>query len=203
VGMNPTEVWAGKFGTDYTGRNQLNFHRRVPFWRMIHEETGDNVYLEVGCNAGWNLKALAEVHKHNPEFFIGACEVNQDAIWQCNSGETVFDVRPIPAIDLKDSFHENAAEMVFSVGVLIHIPPEDLDAVVKGMVACAKRHVLVVEYYSEEVREIEYQGEMGLLWKRPWDKVIEKAGGSLVLRGELGEADGFDPNGVTYFLFEV
>lgn len=201
--MNPTELWAGKFGSDYTGRNQVNFHRRVPFWRMIHEECGDNVYLEVGCNAGWNLKALREVHKHNPEFFIGACEVNKDAIWQCNSGESAFDVREVAAIDLEREFGQNAAEMVFSVGVLIHIPPEDIDAVAKAMVECASRHVLVVEYYSPEEREVEYRGEMGLLWKRPWDQVIAKAGGSLVLRGELGEADGFDPNGVTYFLFEV
>jgi spore coat polysaccharide biosynthesis protein SpsF len=194
-------MWRGDFGGQYTGRNQVNWAARVPFWKRIREEAGPMSYLEVGCNAGWNMRAIREGYDSNdPGFEISGVDVNVLALQQAKSAG--LHVEECPAKRIVDIFGEGVADMVFTVGVLIHIPPEDLDEVLDQMIKVSKRHILVAEYYAAEERGITYQGHADLLWKRPWDKLLEAKELSLALRGELDAKDGFDKNGLTYFLFE-
>ena len=48
--MSDTEAfWAGTFGNDYTARNRVDWHARIPFWESALEFTAANAILEVGC----------------------------------------------------------------------------------------------------------------------------------------------------------
>ena len=51
---------------------------------------------------------------------------------------------------------------------------------------------MCIEYESMTPHEIEYRGEMGLLWKRPYVRMYQDLGLSLIESGEVGDDDGFD-----------
>jgi ubiquinone/menaquinone biosynthesis C-methylase UbiE len=100
---------------------------------------------------------------------------------------TLAEVTHVPYPD--DSF-----EMVFSCGLLIHVPDVDLPSVLDEMYRLSTKWLLVMEYHSPEWQEIEYRGERGLLWKRPYDDMLLKRFPllKLVEEGFLAPEDGFD-----------
>ena len=57
-------------------------------------------------------------------------------------------------------------------GLLIHIPPAGLGAVLDNMVSIAKRHVLVCEYFAAQEEEVPYRGEAGALWRRDYGSLL-------------------------------
>ena len=59
--MKTEDFWAGQFGNEYLQRNQVNWQDRVPFWQSAVEFCAPTNALEVGCNAGWNLRAIQSV----------------------------------------------------------------------------------------------------------------------------------------------
>ena len=61
------------------------------------------------------------------------------------------------------------------------------------------RYVMSIEYEAEQETEIEYRGQMGLLWKRPYAEMYEAKGLTLIDRGKLHQDAGFD--NCTYALF--
>jgi hypothetical protein len=89
------------------------------------------------------------------------------------------------------------AELVFTAGVLIHVPPAGLDAFMRAIVAASSQYVLAIEYAADVETEIEYRGQMGMLWKRPFGKLYQDLGLTLI---ETGEAVGFDR--CDYWLFQ-
>ena len=62
---------------------------------------------------------------------------------------------------------------MFTSGVLIHIPTEDILKVVGEMVRCSKRWIWGFEYWNENRIEVEYRGQMGLMWKDNFTKYFE------------------------------
>jgi hypothetical protein len=63
-------------------------------------------------------------------------------------------------------FPDGAAELVFTAGVLIHVPPDNLPAVADEMHRVSSRFILVSEYFASEPEEKRYRGQDGLLFKR-------------------------------------
>lgn len=193
-GATPLAFWAGDFGKEYTARNQVEWRNRIPFLRRMIELTNCGTFLDVGCNAGWNLRALREINK---DFQMSGVDVNHDALLQAQ--EAGFDVVNVPAseIDSVDDFSPGCAEMVITSGVLIHIPPSDLLKVMEQIVQAASQYVLAIEYDSPDEREVEYRGHAGRLWKRPFGQIYAGLGLSIV---ETGVADGYVD--ATYWLME-
>jgi hypothetical protein len=54
------------------------------------------------------------------------------------------------------------------------------------------KYVLCIEYESVEEEEIEYRGQTGLLWKRPYRQMYEDLGLREIAFGRVGPEDGFD-----------
>ena len=173
-------LWEGPFGDAYTARNRVDWRARLPFWGRIVRATAARVALEVGCNAGWNLLCLRELGVRG-----SGVEVNAEAAKEARGhGFFVWEADAAVCYLLAD-----AADLVFTAGVLIHIPPADLDRAMRSIAHASRRWVLAVEYDAEEEVEVEYRGQRGALWKRPFGRLYQALGLRLV---EEGDAEGFD-----------
>lgn len=186
------EFWRGDFGVAYNERNQPDWKQRVPLLTHILEQTGATTFLDVGTNQGWNMLALRSI---NEQYMMSGVDVNQQALEKAQTAG--FDVHIGSADQVVELFGEKAAELVITSGVLIHIAPEDLKAAMQAIVNVSSQYVLAIEYESQTEEEINYRGNTGKLWKRPFGKLYEELGLSLV---ETGQAQGYDQ--CAYWLME-
>lgn len=179
------DFWSGDFGNAYIGRNQIDYRTRMDFFREVLNLTNAGNVLEVGCNKGHNLQAIAAVSQW---IELAGCDINEAAVG-------------LGRIALPEAFieHFSATELnkfglkfdlVFSVGVLIHIAPEDLKAVMQSIIDASEKYVLAVEYESSAEIEVTYRGHEGKLWRRPFGKLYKDMGLKLVKSWPAG--DGFD-----------
>jgi pseudaminic acid biosynthesis-associated methylase len=178
--------WKGTFGDCYTVRNRVDWKKRKSFWELILGMTGANSVLEVGCNAGWNLKAIREV---DSRVELRGVDLNAQALAEARADG--FDVRARNGLDVGKMWPARF-DLVATVGCLIHVPTRDLPPITKSIVAASKHYVLAVEYASEDEQEVTYRGHNERLWRRPFGGVYEKLGLRLVETGVLAEGDGFD-----------
>ena len=182
--MDTKEVWSGEFGDSYLKRNRVDWRARIPFWRMILDKTGARSVFEFGANAGWNLSAIQRVDNlvvtRGHEINSAAIDIAQAA------GLYVHDY----ANDADwDDFEYMPHELSFTSGVLIHIPVEELEETMNKIIRNSCDYVLAVEYDADVETEIEYRGQKGLLWKRPYGKLYQDMGLKLI---ETGMAQSFD-----------
>lgn len=189
--MNTQDWWAGQGGTAYTERNRVNWVKRIPFWTQILAITGAQRIHEVGCNFGANLLALRAI---NPKIELSGVDLNDSAIAQA---------RNLHLDACRASEHlwtGGMYDLVFTAGCLIHVSPDAIKEQMRAIVANSQQYVLAVEYDAEKEIEIPYRGERGLLWKRNYGKLYEDLGCKELMSGYLNDADGFDKNGVTFWL---
>lgn len=181
------EVWAGEFGNKYHSRNRVDWRIRTPFWRGIMGITGARSVYEIGCGPGWNLSAIKRDYSN---VNVSGEDVNDNALDQAFAAG--LDVYPA------DYGHHCTAELVFTAGVLIHIPPEELPTMMQRIIDISTDYVLAVEYnsISGEEEPVTYQGQEGLLWRRNYGALYQNMGLELVALGDAGE--GFD--NCTYWL---
>jgi pseudaminic acid biosynthesis-associated methylase len=122
--------------------------------------------LEVGCNRGHNLRALVELLGDRSE--VVGVEPNQYALELARATSVKVsvlhgDAHALPASD-------EYFDLVFTAGVLEHIPLEDLPAALKEIYRVSKRYILMIEYFAEKETVIHYHGHNDLLWKRDFPK---------------------------------
>jgi SAM-dependent methyltransferase len=184
--MITADEWAGSFGDEWTERN-LDVEGRGDFWNALMAEYKINSVLEVGCNAGANLKDL--------KIPAWGVDVNREALEMIP--ETIHAIHA-RATDLP--FHTNSFDMVFTFGLLIHIPPEDLDTAMREIVRCARRYVFFGEYFSHHEEEVPYRD--GVLWKRDYGKLYEDIGLKITEKGLL-EGGPWGKGGVTWWLCQM
>ena len=159
-----SNIWTGDFGYAYTARNVVDWRTRTEAWHAMLGaiwDTGATIgsILEVGCNRGHNLKAIAEVTRRRLD--VRGIDISMAGIM-----DALVPTVKQGTIDREPS---ESADLVFTAGLLIHIPPEDLDDMLRHIVRVSRRWVLAIEYYAPEPTEITYQGQAGLLWKRDFE----------------------------------
>lgn len=189
--MNAQEaLWAGTFGDAYLKRNQVDWHLRRPFWQKIAKTTHARSALELGCNAGWNLRCLRGAGVHS----VAGIDINAAAVTQARE-QGVFAV----AGDARMAgWLGPVFDLVLTCGMLIHVAPEDLQSTLGSALSATKQWFLAVEYESEEQEEIVYRGHKQALWKRPYGRLLDAFGVQVLQSGKLGAEDGFDD--VTWWL---
>ncbi|MDQ3073823.1 MAG: hypothetical protein M3Q97_11240 [Bacteroidota bacterium] len=106
---------------------------------------------------------------------------------------------------LNSGFTRKQFDLVFSMGVLIHIHPDNLVENMRKMYDYSSRYILIGEYFNRTPVMIEYQGEKDKLFKCDFGKIfMENFDVKLVdngfLWGYLYDDAGFDD--ITYWLFE-
>jgi pseudaminic acid biosynthesis-associated methylase len=183
--LKPEQFWAGEFGNDYVDRCRVDWHARLPFWESAIHYCMPASVLEVGCNAGWNLLAIHEI---SPSVQLHGIDINSKAVEQAR--QAGIEAMTMPAIPGCQAHGAESMDLVFTAGVLIHVPPEDLAATMRAIVDASAKYVIAIEYEADEEEEVEYRGHKGKLWKRPFGKLYEDMG--LRLLSVVPDATGFD-----------
>jgi pseudaminic acid biosynthesis-associated methylase len=176
--MTQLERWRGKFGDDYTSRNlpddEVIAELAVCFATILQWTGPVESICEVGANVGRNLEAIQRLTKAR----LVGLEPNESA-----RSQLVFDAVD-GALGSRLPFGDGEFDLVFTVGVLIHIPTESIESAIDELVRVSGRWLLVAEYFAPEPQAISYRGLPDMLWKRDY--------GSLLLdRGLAPVAEGF------------
>lgn len=157
------EFWAGDFGDDYIDRNKgdkLLASNLKFFSKALARATNINSCIEFGANIGMNLRALKLLH---PELNLNAIEINQQAAKQLSE---IIDKENVFIGSIFDYPADRDFDLSFIKGVLIHINPDELNAVYKKLVDSTTRFLLVAEYYNPSPVAIPYRGHTDRLFKR-------------------------------------
>jgi pseudaminic acid biosynthesis-associated methylase len=194
--------WAGKFGTEYIGRNEgatllaanLNF-----FSQALRRAGRVGSCLEFGANIGMNLRALKLLY---PEMKQQGIEINPDAakiLGEFIGPSEVF------CGSIFDHTISEPVDLALIKGVLIHINPEMLPATYDKLYAATRRWLLVCEYYNPSPAAIPYRGHSDRLFKRDFAGEILDRFADLKL-ADYGFAYRRDPafpqDDITWFLME-
>ena len=154
--------WAGGFGTEYINRNgdTAALAGRTHLWSTIlGRASGIGSAAEFGANIGLNIHALGRLL---PAAELSAIEINAEAVGQLRRIEGLG----VHHGSILEPQLERAHDLVFTVGVLIHINPEVLPAVYDNLHAASRRYIVLAEYYNPRPVAIPYRGHEDRLFKR-------------------------------------
>lgn len=155
-------AWQGDFGKAYTDRNVVDWRDRVTGLRQMLGRLTLSSALEVGCNRGHNLLALAEIF--GEECDVVGIEPNRYALSIARESSPRVGVLCGNIFDLP--FTDQRFDLVMTSGVLIHVASEDLSLALENIYRVSRRYILAVEYYAPEDTTLHYRGHDNLLWKR-------------------------------------
>lgn len=195
--------WSDEYAEEYASKN-CGFDDELGKrgWAQILSKASlvEKTYLEIGCNIGRNLDQLRLC---DPDLKPSVVEINAKALQYVQARHALRQSFCGPAQAAQ--FAPNSFELVFTAGVLIHIPPDDLLAVMAKMFAWSSRYIVIAEYFNRTPVSIEYQGRSNLLFKRDFGGMfMDRFDVSLVdygfLWGRIYDAAGFDD--ITWWLFE-
>ena len=164
---------------------------------MLRSAHGINSIKELGCNIGLNLLALKKLH---PQLNLSGIEINEEAAKQASA----LNVAQIKQGTIIDIFNGDPVDLTFTVGVLIHINPDNLKDVYDNLVNNSKRYVLVAEYYNPAPTSINYRGHGERLFKRDFaGELIDHYELKLIDYGFIYKRDNWAPlDDITWFLLE-
>jgi pseudaminic acid biosynthesis-associated methylase len=178
----PANAWSGGFGREYTDRNTLTIEELDALYRrsfgVSRRELNQGFLsamprslriLEVGTNLGNQILLLREMGFRD---LVGV-EVQRYALEKSRARAAGLPV--VQGSGAALPFRDAAFDMVFTSGVLIHIPPTVLGRVLSEIHRCAKTWIWGYEYYSPEPTEVVYRGQRGLLWKADFSRLYREA----------------------------
>ncbi|MEM1156921.1 MAG: pseudaminic acid biosynthesis-associated methylase [Verrucomicrobiota bacterium] len=176
MSSNPLDEWKTEFGDDYMKRNQpeaKSVKQAAEVFSRIFKQGGleGNIKnaLEVGANLGINLRGIQSIYS-SADLKLSAVEPNGVALKAIAEDST---------LELEQCYHcsgqnipcdDGVFDLVFTNGVLIHVPPSDLEQVISEIVRSSSRYILCSEYFSHEPIEISYHSNSEMLWKRDFGK---------------------------------
>lgn len=155
------KTWENEFGKAYTERNKIDWRARYPAFQQMLKGLSIKRVLEIGCNKGHNLVALSELLG---EIEIFGVEPNQYALElaQTVSPKSMVQYGHIFDLPFQDEFFD----VVFTAGVLIHVPLRKLPEALDEIYRVSRQYILAIEYFAEKETSISYRGHDNLLWKR-------------------------------------
>ena len=203
--MNEQEIfWKDTYADKYIKKNsQFNIDKGVIAWKKMLNKCQNRKFniLECGSNIGRNIKQIKKIH---PDSKCSIIEINNRALEICKANNTIENAYHGSILDC--DFEENQFDIVFTMGVLIHIAPNDLLRNISKMVKLSRKYVLIGEYFDRNPSTLDYQGEKNKLFKRDFGKYfLENFEGKCIdygfLWSEEFESAGFDD--ITWWLFDI
>jgi len=193
--------WAKKYAAEYINKNkEFDFKLGVEGWgKMLSKTDSIESILECGSNIGRNIDFLHQIYPNSSKSII---EISQPAY------QYVMDKHELAHSfngSIEDSNIHSVFDLVFTIGVLIHIHPDNLPEIMNKMYQYSKKYILIGEYFSRKPEMIEYQGEENKLFKCDFGKkFLESHDVSIIdygfLWGHVYDNAGFDD--ITWWLFE-
>ena len=156
------KFWMGDFGAQYNDRNignDLIKGRKHLFRSALRTIGGITNAIEFGANIGLNIRALKRLY---PEINLSAIEINKEAVDRLLEIDDLI----VHQGSVLDIHAKKLYDLVFSVGVLIHINPNDLENVYQNIYFSSSRYILIAEYYSPKPTSVPYRGYENKLFKR-------------------------------------
>lgn len=164
-------LWGGEFGDEYVKRNFDDGSARVPLWRWVLDTIDAKTVLEVGCNVGGNLRALASLLGAEN---VAGVDINASALAALKEAAPEIRTELTAAKELP--FADGEFDLVFTTGVLIHQPQETLPDVMDEIVRVARRYVVCGEYFAEQTEEVHYRGHEGALFRADFGALYAERG---------------------------
>jgi len=195
------QFWKDQYAGAYIEKNsEFNTELGIKGWRQMLQKAGPvDSFLECGSNIGRNIGFLSAIYPEAKKNLIEISPAAYDIVTKRYNPELSFN-GPI----VESNFPKNNFDLVYTMGVLIHIHPDDLLANMQKMFDYSSEYILMGEYFNRTPVMIEYQGEANKLFKRDFGKLfVENFPVSVVDHGFLwGHAyeDVFDD--ITYWLFK-
>ncbi len=203
VATEQEAFWAQQYAQEYIARNgQWDVELGAQAWRQMLARADQPItnFLECGCNIGRNLDLLAQVLPQAQPSIIEISTPAFDFVTRRHRTAHAFN-GPI----LEAKLPQQAFDLVFTTGVLIHIHPDQLLATMRRMFEHSRRYILMGEYFNRTPVMLEYRGERDRLFKRDFGKLFAENFDVTVkdvgfLWGHQFDAAGFDDT--TWWLFE-
>ena len=197
--MGTEECWENTFGDEYHKRQGEVGDVRANtalFSKILNITDGVDSVLEFGAGTGRNLEAISRSY---PEIKTIGVEINEGAAKLIPADK----VLRMNILDYDEDQH-GTADLVFTKGVAIHVSPEQINRLYGALYNTAKKYILMAEYYSPTRVEIEYQGEMGRLWKANfYEEMVERYPAlELVDYGFVGPWDEYPQDSINWWLWK-
>jgi pseudaminic acid biosynthesis-associated methylase len=200
-GTHQEIFWSEQYAEDYITKNrEFDPDLASKAWETMLKSTEEiGSFLECGCNIGRNLDTLERVLPSAGGAIIEISRPAFDFVSKRHVLTQKFNGSIVES-SLKGSFN-----LVFTMGVLIHIHPRHLLVNLKKIYDYSDKYLLFGEYFSRVPEMIDYQGKKNLLFKRDFGKfVLDNFSLKLVdygfLWGHLYDRAGFDD--ITWWLFK-
>lgn len=168
------KIWTEEFGDEYHERNAITpellearqkmwFNHLLTIWNCTN--CIPNSICEIGAGNGINMLALKKcIDDMKMPYELYAIEPNETARKMIKDHHQpsigVYDAQ-LPDITI---FNPGTFGLVFTSGVLIHIPRNDLLASMRTIYDLSSRFIICIEYFASEEREVNYRGHDGALW---------------------------------------
>ncbi len=147
----------------YTEDNENNFQEKVvEFIFHISLIFGARRILEVGCNVGNNLKSFP------PYYDVHGLDLNKKAL--AKAKRSFPDFKFEEGSILKMPYDDAYFDLVFTRGVLIHIPKSDMPLAISELLRVSKKWICNMEYFGEDGKMIKWRRGDNLLWYRDMKK---------------------------------
>jgi pseudaminic acid biosynthesis-associated methylase len=197
------QFWAKTYAEDYIKKNSEFDHKLgSEAWKKMLQETHGGVknFLECGCNIGRNIEQLKLALPNAKPSII---EISEPAFKFVTARHDF--AKAYNGAILDSDFEKASYDLVFTMGVLIHINPDQLLDHMKKMFEYSRKYVLIGEYFNRTPVSLEYQGEKDKLFKRDFGKLfLENFEVKLLdygfLWGQIYDPAGFDD--IVWWLFE-
>lgn len=198
------KFWEAKYSKEYIQKNSnFNHGLLIEGWKEILKSvSAPSNILECGANIGRNIEALNHIY---PEAAKTAIEISEDASKILRN--KYKDLNVVNSSILASEITNNSFDLSFTMGVLIHINPNDLKQNLEKVILSSNRYVVIGEYFNRTPVSLTYQGEEEKLFKRDFGKfALENFSDKIELKdygflwGHLYDEGGFDD--ITWWVFE-
>lgn len=194
--------WKNVYSKEYLAKND-NFDQEllIKGWaKMVEHLPRVQKILECGSNIGRNILALNHLMPTAEKSII---ELSEDAFRIVTSRYQLHQAFNGAIVDCP--FEKGSFDLVYIMGVLIHIHPDDLLANMQQLFDLSSKYILMGEYFNHTPTMIEYQGQANKLFKRDFGRYfLENFDVKVIdygfLWGHIYEPGGFGD--VTWWLFE-
>lgn len=191
-------LWAGPFGDEYTDRNLGGLENNRALFAEILSLLDPPIWsvIELGAGSGSNLAVIKEI---DTEIETTGLEINDKARGMLSQvADFTYNGSLLRFEPLRQW------ELAFTKGVMIHIPPEHLQAAYQCLYRCSSRYVLMAEYFNPTPQQIQYRGYSRALWRRDFagEFMAKYPEFHLVEYGFVYHGDPFPQDDITWFLME-
>ncbi len=198
----PTGPWAGPFGAAYTERNRdetvedvndeyeerFGITQTALLKRLFDGVDRDARILEIGCGVGVQLEILQELGFEH----LYGLDLQRYPLVVADQIRPY--VHPVQGVARHLPFPDNSFDVVCTIEVLIHIPPDSTEAVLDDIVRCSRQLIVGSEYFAPTRTEFLYRGQRGIAWKDNFAALYEAGRDVEEVDAQVIEYVGEEPN---------